>query len=246
MQMNPHMTSALTGVFLLGAMGSCDAESATEGEKDRTIRLLQQQLTKSNRQYATLAKDIAATKRRENELSKNLSDLKLRFAALGDNLLNGGDDKILEAVKNAEVLDKQNKAIEKAAFKMMGDLREYLRTAIIADADARLELETSIRELDVALRIRQNPRPQIALGSLYQAKIVSIDAESGVVVINAGENQSVNLGMTFTILRGNRKVAEAIVSETREDFSGILPTQFDDETDQIRLGDIASIQTEQR
>lgn len=240
------MTTALTGALLLGAMAPCDAQAVEKGDKDNQISLLQQQLTKSHRQYSNLAKDIAASKQREDELSKQLNDLRLRFAALGDNLLNGGEDKILEAVKNAEVLDKQNKAAEKAAEKLMVNLRKYLRTAIIADSDARLDLETSIRELDVALGIRQNPRPQTALGSLHQAKIVSIDAESGMVVINAGENQSVRRGMTFAILRGNRKVAEAIVAETRKDFSGVLPTEFDDKRGHIRLGDIASIQTEQR
>lgn len=244
MQLSSHFTTAFAGALLLGAAVQCDAQAASEGAKERQIRLLQQQLTKANNQYNTLAKELAASKQREDELSKGLSDLRLRFAALGENLLNGGQDAILEAVKNAEVLDKQNQSIEKAALQLIVNLREYLRTAVIADSDARLHLETSIRELDVALRIRQNPRPQIALGTLQQANIVSIDAESGMLVINAGENQSVRRGMTFSIMRGNRKVAEAIVAETREDFSGVLPTEFDDKTEQVRLGDIASIQTQ--
>jgi len=241
-----HITAVLAGVFLLGAAVPCDAQNAGEGEKDRQIRTLELQLKKSQNQYQTLARDLAASKKREFEMNKSLNDLRLRFAALGDNLLNGGQEAILEAVKNAEVLDKRNRATENAALNLMANMREYLRTAIAADPDARVRLETSIRELDVALRLRQNPRPHVASGSLQHAKIVSIDAESGMLVINAGENQAVQRGMTFIIMRGNHKVAEAIVAETRKDFSGVLPTELDNSKDQIRAGDIASVKITQR
>jgi hypothetical protein len=242
------ITSALAGVFLLGAAGSCLAQSAAAdaGDKDREIRRIKTQLATSQSRYQTVARDLAASKRREAELSKTVKDLKLRFAALGDNLLNGGDQAILEAVKNAEVLDKRNKQIETAVHGMVASLREYLRTAIASDPDARVHLETSIRELDAALGLRQKPRPQIAHGSLQHAKIVSIDPESGVLVVNAGEGQSVNRGMTFDIMRGNRKVAEAIVADTRKDFSGLLPTLHTNSEDPIRIGDIATVKTIER
>ena len=136
--------------------------------------------------------------------------------------------------------------MQKAAIKLMADMREYLRTAVVADPDARVRLETSIRELDVALGLRQNPRPQMVFGSLQHAKIVSIDAKSGVLVVNAGEDQAVRHGMTFTIMRGNQKVAEAIVADVRKDFSGLLPTQLDDSNDPVRSGDIASVKISQR
>ena len=244
-----HITSVIAGALLLGVASECAAQAATvsgEGDKDRQIRKLQLQLKKATERSHILAQDLAASKKRETELSAGLNDLRLRFAALGDNLLNGGQDAILEAVKNAEVLDKQYRATEKAAIQLMTDLREYLRTAVVADPDARAQLETSIRELDLALGLRQNPRSQVAQGSLQHAKIVSIDAKSGVLVVNAGEDQSVRQGMTFTIMRGNHKVAEAIVADVRKDFSGLLPTQLDDLNDPIRSGDIASVKISER
>ena len=244
-----NITSVFAGALLLGAGGVCTAQSSAdgrEGDRDRQIRQLQLELKKAQERTYVLAQDLAASKKREAELSEGLNDLRLRFASLGENLLNGGQDAILEAVKNAEVLDKQYRVMEKAAFKLMADMREYLRTAVAADPDARVRLETSIRELDVALGLRQNPRPQIALGTLQHAKIVSIDAKSGVLVVNAGEDQSVRHGMTFTIMRGNQKVAEAIVADVRKDFSGLLPTQLDDSNDPVRSGDIASVKISQR
>ncbi len=240
----PHINIAITGAMLLGGVGVCTGQANKNDvalDTDSEIHQLQLQLERVRQQNHTIARDLAASKKREAELSQSLNDLKLRFAALGDNLLNGGQDAILDAVKNAEVIDKQYRTLEMAAMQLMTDMREYLRTAVAADPDSRLRLESSIRELDVALGLRQNPRPQGPQGSLQHAKIISIDAESGVLVVNAGENQSVRRGMTFTIMRGNQKIAEAIVTDVRKDFSGLLPTQLDDSNDTVRSGDIASI-----
>ena len=245
MQMTTYMTTAITGAMLLGAAVPCVAQGET-ADKDREIRMLKRELSKSRAQYHVLARDLAASKKREAEFSKSVHELRLRFAALGENLLNGGEEAILDAVKNAEVLDKRNRATEKAALDLMANMREYLRSAVAADPDARVRLESSIRELDAALGLRQKPRPQLSQGSLQHAKIVSIDAKSGMLVINAGEDQAVRRGMTFSIKRGNRKLAEAIVAETRKDFSGVLPTELETPEDQIRAGDIASVKTVQR
>ncbi len=245
MRLSAHMTTAITGAMLLGAVVPCAAQGGSE-DKDREIRMLKREISKSRSQYQVLARDLAASKKREAELTQSVHELRLRFAALGDNLLNGGEDAILDAVKNAEVLDKRNRATEKAALDLMANMREYLRTAVAADPDARVRLESSIRELDVALGLRQKPRPQMSQGTLQHAKIVSIDAKSGMLVINAGEDQSVRRGMTFAIMRGNRKLAEAIVAETRKDFSGVLPTDLESSEDEIRHGDIASVKTVKR
>jgi len=244
-----YITSAFTGVILLGAVGVCHGQSSVDGKvssmKSQILKL-QLELKKAQQQNHTLARDLTASKMRVAELSGGLNDLRLRFAALGDDLLNGGEDAILEAVKNAEVIDKQYRTAEKAAVALMADMREYLRTAVASDPDSRARLESSIRELDVALGLRQNPRPQLAQGSLQYAKIISIDAESGVLVVNAGEDQAVRRGMTFTITRGKQKLAEAIVTDVRKDFSGLLPTQLDESNDTIRSGDIASVKISQR
>lgn len=250
MQSPRTITVAIARVFLFGAAAACMAQADTalakDGTKDREIRKLKTQLKQSKDRYHVLSRDLAASKRQEDELSKQVTELKLSFIALRDGLLRGGDQAILNAVKNAEVLDKRNKRIETAVHSMAASLREYLRTAVAADPDARVHLETSMRELDAALGLRQKPRPQMAHGNLQHAKIVSIDPESGVLVVNAGATQSVNRGMTFDIMRGNRKVAEAIVADTRTDFSGLLPISQSNPEEQIRIGDVATVKTSQR
>ncbi len=244
-----YIPSAITGVILFGAACACSGQSSdgsVSNDADFQLRQLRLKLSNVQQQNHTLARDLAASKIREEALSRGLNDLRLRFAALGDNLLNGGQEAVLEAVKNAEVIDKQYRATEKAAIDLMADMREYLRTAVASDPKSRARLESSIRELDLALGLRQNPRPQLTHGSLQYAKIISIDPESGVLVVNAGEDQSVRRGMTFTITRGKQTVAEAIVTDVRKDFSGLLPTHLDAPDEVIRSGDIASVKISQR
>lgn len=239
-----HAKLVITGVVLLGAALPCAAQTAED--KDREIRRLKTALEASNNRYHMLARDLVASKKREAEMRKSMDDLRVRFKALGDNLLNGGEEKLLKAVKDAEVLDRRNRKIETSVHGLLANLRDFLRTAVASDPDARVRLETSIRELDATLGLRQKPRPQIAQGDLQQAKVVSIDTESGTLVINAGENQSVRRGMTFEVMRGKRKVAEAIAADTRKDFSGLLPTMLKNAEDQVRIGDIATIKTVER
>ncbi len=190
MSITAHITTVLAGVFLLGAVVPCAAQNAGGGDKDRQIRTLELQLKKSQNQYQTLARDLATSKKRESEMNKSLNDLRLRFAALGDNLLNGGQEAILEAVKNAEVLDKRNRATENAALNLMANMREYLRTAIAADPDARVRLETSI--LDIAQYIADNP------GSSY--------------LENAGYEQTGYFNRKYIARKGDLNIGDAALT----------------------------------
>ncbi|HCL96787.1 MAG TPA: hypothetical protein DHW77_03390, partial [Verrucomicrobiales bacterium] len=127
MQSPRTITVAIARVFLFGAAAACMAQADTalakDGTKDREIRKLKTQLKQSKARYHVLSRDLAASKRHEDELSKQVTELKLSFIALRDGLLRGGDQAILNAVKNAEVLDKRNKRIETAVHSMAASLR---------------------------------------------------------------------------------------------------------------------------
>ncbi len=64
MQMTTYMTTAITGAMLLGAAVPCVAQGET-ADKDREIRMLKRELSKSRAQYHVLARDLAASKKRE-------------------------------------------------------------------------------------------------------------------------------------------------------------------------------------
>ena len=244
MQKSKHIISAFTGILFLSGAEMCSAQSATKPTSaDSELAQLKAKLKVTEERNQRLARDLTKTKIRSADLFAEVKELKLRFAALQDNLLNEDKEAQLEAIKNAEVLSKKNQKIEISVISHLEILRKFLRSTVVSDAEKRLLLETSIRELDAAIGLGQKPRPQIAQGSLQNAKIVSIDSESGLLVVNAGEAQAVKRGMSFDIVRGNRKLAEAIVADVRKTFSGLLPTVKNDIKDQIRIGDIAIVRT---
>jgi uncharacterized coiled-coil protein SlyX len=236
----PFSLSVFAGASLFAAgVGSAQQNETTDA---RLIRL-EQQVASLQQHNQTLSKALAHAKQQEEAATRELETIRLDLEALGTYPLGTDDERLKQAVANRKVLEDRLSKLETAALKLTDQVREYLKTAFAADADARLNVESAIRGLDVELGIRHKPRPQVEFGSLQEAKIISIDGQSGLLVLNAGEKQQVRIGMTFRILRGNSQIAEAIIARVRPDISGALVVTLEDTNNAVRLGDIASIKT---
>jgi hypothetical protein len=105
-------------------------------------------------------------------------------------------------------------------------------------------LETSLRELDSILGLGQKPRSDVKIGTLQRADIVSIDQESGMIVLNLGENQGAKIGMSFRLSRGQQAYGKAILADVRKAVSGAFIEQLDKSVESPRPGDLAVLETE--
>lgn len=236
----PFSLSVFAGASLLTAGVSSAQQNETT---DARLIRLEQQVASLQLHNQTLSKALAHAKQQEEEATRELETIRLDLEALGTYPLGTDDERLKQAVANRKVLEDRLSRLETAALKLTDQVREYLKTAFAADAEARLNVESAIRGLDVELGIRHKPRPQVEFGNLQEAKIISIDSQSGLLVLNAGEKQQVRIGMTFRILRGNSQIAEAIIARVRPDISGALVVALEDTNNAVRLGDIASIKT---
>ncbi len=235
-----QLLSTITGVLLL----TVGVSSAQQNEnQDARLRRLEAKVASLQQHNQTLSKALTHANKQEVEANRELETIRLDLEALGTYPLGTDDERLKQAVANRKVLEDRNSKLETAALKLTNQVREYLKTAFAADAEARLNVESAIRGLDVELGIRHKPRPQVDFGSLQEAKIISIDSQSGLLVLNAGGKQQVRIGMTFRILRGNGQIAEAIIARVRPDISGALVVTLEDTKSAVRLGDIASIKT---
>lgn len=236
----PFSLSVFAGALLLSAgVGSAQQNESTDA---RLLRL-EQQVASLHLHNQTLSKALTHAKKQEEEATRELETIRLDLEALGTYPLGTDDERLKQAVANRKVLEDRLSRLETAALSLTDKVREYLKTAFAADAEARLNVESAIRGLDVELGIRHKPRPQVEFGNLQEAKIISIDGQSGLLVLNAGGKQQVRIGMTFRILRGNGQIAEAIIARVRPDISGALVVTLEDTNNAVRLGDIASIKT---
>ena len=180
----------------------------------------------------------------QKQATEQLTQVRERLEALGKNLLDGGDERLVQAAADLQLAHERVSELEGAVTRLAGSVNDYLRQAVVADPDARLRVETSLRELDAVLGLRQKPRPDVRTGSLQQARIVSLDQESGMLVLNIGESQGAKIGMTFRLTRGQQPYGKVILADVRKGVSGVFVETLDNAAQAPRPGDLAILETQ--
>lgn len=230
------LIAAACGLLALAAV--CPAQDATAARLEREVAVLTQQ----NR---NLQRSLMEANRSQRETSEQLQQVRTRLAALGKNLLDGGDDRLIQAASDLQIANERLTTIEQASSRLIGAVGDYLREAVVSDPETRIRVETSLRELDAVLGLRQKPRPDVRTGSLKSSRIVSIDQESGMLVLNIGERQGARIGMTFRLVRGQEPYGTAILADLRQGVSGIFVESIDENHPiSPRPGDLAILQTQ--
>jgi len=229
-------TLAAAVLGLSAGAWTCAAQESTVALQDKIID--------QEARIRTLEKSLTESNRAGKEAAEQLAQVKLRLEALGRDLLDGGDDRLVDANADLEVLRRRSSDLEAACSRLVGTVTDYLRQAVASDPDARLRVETSMRELDEVLGLRQKPAPAAAAGSAGQAKVVSIDSESGLLVLNVGESQTARIGTTYRLVRGEQPFGTAIVADVRRNVCGAFVEELDPGQGPVRLGDSALLITE--
>jgi len=226
-----------SGLLLLGVFGSTAvAQDEVKGvvELERENRLLKLQVD-------NLSVSLGAALAREETKTASLKDVKQHLALFGKDFFEDGDTKLRHAVSDYQVARENLTELENANFDLIQAIRNYLRTAVASDPEARSDVEVKIRELEVALGQRQRPKRKIEQGTAQEARIVTIDSNTGLVVVNAGRDADLNVGMRFRIERSGTHIGDAIVATTRPDVSGLLMQALANQDNQVRPGDTAKL-----
>ena len=225
-------SSILAAAILLGSAGGVLAHP--HGELEKRVAQLE-------KQNAALSESLVAANQREKESADALAKIRLRLTALGENLFDAGNDRHVQAVADQEVLSRQLRELEDVALLFSASVQSYLKTAVASDPVARAEVEARIRELQATLGLRNKPEREIVEGNLQQAKVASIDPASGLLVMTAGSEAGVKIGMVFEVKRGEDLVADAVVAETRDAISGLLLQKLYNDQNPVQLGDLTSL-----
>jgi flagellar basal body-associated protein FliL len=232
-----HLSSLAASLGLLASAGMCAAQAPTAAE-------FQEVITELQGQNLVLQRSLAESNKGEMQASEQLAQVRIRLEALGKNLLDGGNDRLVQAAADLQIANERNAELEASFMKLASSVQDYLRQAVVSDPESRVRVETSLRELDAALGLRQKPRPDIRTGSLQQAQVVSIDQESGMLVFNLGEIQGAKIGMTFRLTRGQQPYGRAILADVRKAVSGAFVENLDNVADSPRPGDLAVLETQ--
>jgi flagellar basal body-associated protein FliL len=231
-----HTRSFAAALGLLAMAVPCVGQDNAEKLQDLVLELREQ-----NR---TLQRALIEANKAEKASTDQLNQVRERLEALGKNLLDGGDDRLIQAAADLELANERISELESAAARLSTSVMDYLRLAVVSDPDARLRVETAMRELDSISGLRQKPRPDIRTGELQRAQIVSLDQESGMLVLNLGEKQGATIGMTFRLMRGQQPYGKAILADVRQGVSGAFVEQIDIKDQTPRPGDTAILLTQ--
>ncbi len=228
---------------LAAALGLLVMVAPCQGQEVSNERL-QELVSDLQGQNRSLQQSLVESNKAEKKSTEQLNQVRERLEALGKNLLDGGDDRLIQAAADLELANERNAQLEAAAMKFSATVQDYLRQAVVSDPDARLRVETAMRELDSISGLRQKPLPDVRTGNLQQAKIVSMDQSTGMLVLNLGETQGAKIGMTFRLLHGQQAYGKAILADVRRSVSGAFVEQIDTKDHTPRLGDTAVILTQ--
>jgi hypothetical protein len=228
---------------IVSALGLVAGVLACPAQTDRGS--LERQVADLKIRVRALEQGIAEANRAEKEAAEQLGRVRRRLEALGTDLLDGGDDRHVEAIADLQVLDERLDRVADSASRFAAAVTEYLRQAVAADPDARLRVETAMRELDEALGLRQKRAPSDRnTGSASRGSVLSIDRESGLLVLNIGDKQGVRIGTTYRLVRGNQPYGTAIIADVRRPICGAFVESLEPGQGPVRVGDTAILETE--
>lgn len=224
---------------LLAAAGLCPAQAQTPAEMEARIATLAAE-------NASLKASLVQANKEAREAREQLAQVRLQLAALGKDLLVGGNERLVQAAADIEISREHNARLEQAAMSLVAAVGEYIRHAVASDPDARLRLESAIRELDTLLGFRHKPRAEVRVGMLQKAEIVSVDSASGMVVLNIGDNQGAKIGMTFDLYRAQQLYGKVIIADVRKAVAGAFVEHLDKSIAAPRPGDTAVLSISNR
>lgn len=226
--------------------GASARVSAIEIQEMKTaLEVAQKQLKKAEVEGAELAKanevlreSLAESNRTADEVRAQYEELLLRMASYGVDLVKPDpkslEQRLLQAVRDCERAEKRSAELQAELARLSEAVMGYLPTTASNDPGAQARVEAGLAAAEQALRPAGAGDPggrRIADG-----KVVSIDPEIGLLVVNVGRGNGVRIGMPITVKRGDQNVGVAQVVDVRDTISGALLKSLLDRGD-VKVGD---------
>lgn len=218
------------------------ATAAVAGAHDESENGTEYKITQLERQVATLRESYTLARTDADEARRQLREIRTRLEALGGTALGEGEQRLIETAAQLESARMELDAIRQSALRLASAADAYKGTALSEDAAAAEALAAAMQDLDVALGLRSRLQSDLS-GTVDEAKVLSIDSESGLIVINAGSKAKVQVGMPMEISRADQAIARAVVTDVRKSVAGMLVQKHLNPALSVSVGDRVSVMT---
>ncbi|MCS7047778.1 MAG: hypothetical protein NZ483_00610 [Verrucomicrobiae bacterium] len=204
----------------------------------RQYQALQQEFQQREAQVRVLTEGLAIARTESELFQRRWMEMQMRLQALG--VAAGGTEgssqwqrQVVETLRLLYIAE-----AEKERY------REQLQALVAAaeGGDLSSEVARARSLLEAAERPVRDEEPSEAAtqGTLEAARVLDVNAQLRVVVLNVGEEQGARVGMPFVVERGNEVVAELRVVEVRRRVSGAVIETIP-RTGLIKPGDTARV-----
>jgi chromosome segregation ATPase len=223
----------VAGGMLCGGSAQAQGASAIEVEEMKTaLEVAQKQLANVNAKAAKLEKStrvlgesLAESNRVAEETRAQYEELLLRMASFGVDLVKPDpkslEQRLLQAVRDREQSEQRNQMLADRLATLSESVLSYLQTTVNADAQVQARVEAELAAANQA--IGQINRPaQNSARLLTEGRVVSIDPEIGLLVLNVGRDSGVRIGMPISVKRDNQPIGTALIVQVRESITGAL------------------------
>jgi hypothetical protein len=210
---------------------------------------LRRQLSIQQESLKTLTTSLAESNAEAEVFRRKYSDLELRMEALG--LQSASKDRakleqrLLSAVSDLQLAQKERAEFRDQMLRLNEAIFRYLQTSQGGDAQARMDVETQLRNTSQLVAKAAPTASSSAQPSLMDGSVISVKDEWSFVVGNLGEKQGVKIGMPMRVMRGERKIASLRVVDVRQKICGAVIQEMDSRKEKITVGDRLQVDAHQ-
>ncbi|MEM7601331.1 MAG: hypothetical protein AAF357_07925 [Verrucomicrobiota bacterium] len=225
-----------------------DAESVEVRELKAALAISQQQLQAAKADAAIaeqrrreLVDSLAESVRVSEEQVARAREIELKLQAFGIDLLakdeNGLEQRLLKAVRDLDISQQELEACSTQLHSLSESFLNYLSASPETSESKRNAAQKAISNAGEVLAGISTEAEEAVPGDLSDSQIVGIDAEIGLVVLDAGRRAGLRVGTPISILREDRPIYSAMIIDVRDSIAGAVLQDRFIESETVAVGD---------
>ncbi len=198
---------------------------------------------KSERQRKELVKSLAEAVRVSDEQMVASREVQLKLQAFGVDLFtmeeNSLERRLLKAVRDLDIAHQEKEMQARILQKLSDSFAKYLEQSSDMPEEARAQGREAIQEALRAIALANDTGKNGGNGKsgLDNSRVVSIDSEIGLIVLNMGRSKGVKVGTPVAVLRNDRPVFTAMIVDVRDSICGAVLQDKIADNGEVKVGD---------
>ena len=234
------------GLAVRAADDPAELRAALDAALERAGRL-ETELAQRRQANAALARSLAAANEDSRAAREELRKLRTDLEALGVSVFDPNDrearKRLIAAVAEATREREARGLLEQQLLQLSESVVLFLGKLGDIDPAQRAGIEAELRAADKVLAETRLAAGAAGSGPaatpLAEARVVSLNPELGLVVLNIGSRSGVRLGMPVEIRRNDRVLGSGLVADVRDAVCGVVPGDPGFPVAEVKVGDQA-------